>query len=224
MCWAVRCAAFIGAPLVRNPVAAQPRVDLPAETRRHRAVLDLDADLLRGDADDRLLLRRSGARRAACPRAAPRTASSDFAGSHFTVEPMPLTGKLTCLIGTVVNSDDDGENPRIACPSSTIWSVPNPLSARTELSSGASHITELDRVQEHPGRRGLRDERGEEALLALHPAQVARPVGVPGAHVLERLAAVERVRADGHVEPGVRVLERLAPCRSRRRRARPPSS
>lgn len=125
MCWAVRCAAFIGVPLVRNPVPRsaastflpRPGVIVPFSTWTRiccgATPTTVSFFFVRCTA--------SGLSSRSALNSFP-----DFAGSHFTVEPMPGTGKLTLPIGTVVNSDDDGENPRIACPSSTIWSVPNP--------------------------------------------------------------------------------------------------
>lgn len=58
-----------------------------------------------------------------------------FASSHFSVEPIPFTGNAISAIGTVVNSDDDGEKFRIARPRSSSSSAPNPLSARTDPST-----------------------------------------------------------------------------------------
>src|SRR5690606_41246684 len=60
---------------------------------------------------------------------------SDFSGSHFRVEPTPATRCPILPMGTVVNSDEEGEKFRIARPRSSSSSVPKPLSARTEPST-----------------------------------------------------------------------------------------
>src|SRR5690606_19612061 len=70
-------------------------------------------------------------------------------------------------------------------------------------------VAELHRVEQDAGGGGALHQRGHEALLALHPAQVGRRVDVPGPDVLQGLAAVQGVPAGGEVEPGVGVLEAL---------------
>ena len=92
--------------------------------------------------------------------------------------------------GTEANSDDAGEKPRIARARSISSSVPKPWSARTEPSTARVDVAELHRVQQDAAAGGPVDQRGQEALLALHPAQVGGAVDVPGADVLQGLAAV----------------------------------
>lgn len=52
------------------------------------------------------------------------------------------------------------------------------------------------------------DQRRQEPLLALHPAEVRGAVDMPGADVLEGLPAVERRLPGGQIEAAVAVLQR----------------
>ncbi|GAQ59409.1 hypothetical protein a10_09312 [Streptomyces acidiscabies] len=56
-------------------------------------------------------------------------------GSHFNVDPIPFTAYPISPMGTVMNSEDDGEKFRMARPRSISSSVPNPRSARTDPST-----------------------------------------------------------------------------------------
>ncbi len=69
-------------------------------------------------------------------------------------------------------------------------------------------VLEADRVHQDAGGGDLVDEGGEEALLAVHPAEVGGGVDMAGADVLERLAAAQEVLSRGQVQPGETVPER----------------
>ncbi len=58
-----------------------------------------------------------------------------FSASHFSVDPTPFTAYPIFSMGTVVNSEEDGEKFRIARPRSSSSPVPKPSSARTEPST-----------------------------------------------------------------------------------------